>query len=72
MQNRKEQDSISVNIINEGTEVKAVSRKPSGYAAKDPFCVYDHKRHAVGSKIVRDGGAESVCDKDGSWKNVSK
>lgn len=69
MQNRKQQDGIAVNIVNEGNEVKHVSQKPVGNAGKDPFCIYDHKRHAVGSKILRDGGAESVCSEDGTWKN---
>ena len=69
MQNRKKQDSISVNIIGEN-EIKSVSQKPVGNAGKDPFCVYDHKRHAVGSKIMNEDGSETVCTDDGSWKNT--
>jgi len=69
MQNHKKQDNISVNIINEENEIRHVSQKPAGNAGKDPFCVYDHKRHAVGSKIINDDGSESTCTKDGSWKN---
>ncbi len=67
MQNRKKQDSISVNIIGEN-EIK--SQKPAGNAGKDPFCVYDHKRHGVGSQIINDDGTKSVCTEDGSWKNA--
>ena len=67
MQNRKKQDDISVNIIGEN-EIKSISQK-RGNAGKDPFCVYDHKRHAVGSKIMNDDGSASVCTEDGSWKN---
>ena len=70
MQNHKKQDSISVNIINEVDEIKTISQKPVGNAGKDPFCVYDHKRHAVGSKLVNGDGTESVCTDDGSWKNT--
>ncbi len=69
MQNHKKQDSISVNIISEQNEVKPVSQKPEGNAGKDPFCVYDHKRHAVGSIIVNEDGSQSVCCEDGSWRN---
>ncbi len=66
MQNRKKLDNISVDIIGEN-EIKF--EKPAGNAGKDPFCVYDHKRHAVGSKIINDDGTESICTADGSWKN---
>ena len=69
MQNHKKQDSISVNLINEQNEVKPVSTKPTGNAGKAPFCVYDHKRHAEGSIIVNEDGTQSVCCKDGSWRN---
>lgn len=69
MQNRKKQDSISVNIINEGNEVRPLSQKPVGNAGKEPFCVYDHKRHAVGSKIINEDGSEAICSEDGSWRN---
>jgi len=68
MQNHKKQDSISVNIIGEN-EIKSESQM-SGNAGKDPFCVYDHKRHAVGSKIINDDGTETVCTEEGSWKNT--
>lgn len=66
MQNRKKNDNISVDIIGEN-EIKF--ERPGGNAGKDPFCVYDHKRHAVGSKIINDDGTESICMPDGSWKN---
>ncbi|HEX2924747.1 MAG TPA: hypothetical protein VHP38_00565 [Ruminiclostridium sp.] len=68
MQNHKEQDSISVNDISQENEIKQVSKKTIGNAGKDPFCVYDHRRHAVGSKIVTENGLESVCSEEGSWK----
>jgi hypothetical protein len=67
MQNRKKQDNISVNIIGEN-EIKSISQK-RGNADKDPFCVYDHKRHAVGSKIMNDDGSENICTEEGSWKH---
>jgi hypothetical protein len=70
MQNHKKQDNISVNIINEVNEVKQVSQKPVGNADKNPFCVFDHKRHAVGSKISNGDGSESVCTDEGSWKHT--
>ena len=66
MQNRKKNDNISVDIIGEN-EIKF--ERPGGNAGKNPFCVYDHKRHAVGSKIINDDGTESICTADGSWKN---
>ena len=70
MQNHKKQDNISVNIINQDNTVKPVSPKPVGNAATDPFCIYDHKRHAVGSKIINEDGSETVCTNDGSWKKA--
>lgn len=70
MRNRKKQDNISINVINEAKEVKPVSQNSAGNAEKDPFCVYDHKRHAVGSRMVNRNGNESVCTKDGTWKST--
>jgi hypothetical protein len=67
MQNRKQQDSISINDINQENDVKTVSEK-TGNAGKDPFCVYDHTRHAAGSKLVTENGLKSVCTEEGSWK----
>lgn len=70
MQNHKKQDSISVNDISHVNDINAVSKKPVGNAGKDPFCVYDHKRHAVNSKITNVDGSETVCKNDGSWHNT--
>jgi len=69
MQNHNKQDSISVNVITPDNKVKSVSQGPVGNSGKDPFCVYDHKRHAVGSKIKNRDGAEAVCTEEGVWKN---
>ncbi len=77
MRNNKKKDDISVNNITShsdikaSTEIKAVTQQPTGNAAVDPFCVYDHKRHAVGSKIKNDDGSEYECNEEGSWKNTS-
>jgi len=71
MQNHNKQDSISVNIITSDNKVKTVSKKPVSNSDKEPFCVYDHKRHAVGSKIKNRDGTEAVCTEDGVWKNKS-
>lgn len=68
MQNHKKQDSISVNNITATDEIKAVS-KIVGNAGKDPFCVYAHQRHAVGSKIKNEDGSETICTDDGTWQN---
>ncbi|MDP4180422.1 MAG: hypothetical protein Q8942_04935 [Bacillota bacterium] len=69
MKNHTKDDKTSVNIITSPNEIKAVSDKPVGTASKDPFCVYGHKRHAVGSKIINEDGSETVCNKEGSWQN---
>lgn len=69
MQNRKKQDSLSVNNIATPNEIKAVSQKTVGNAGEDPFCIYAHKRHAVGSKIENRDGSDSICKEDGSWHN---
>lgn len=69
MQNHNKQDSLKVNIIKPDKQVTAVSDKIVGTADKNQFCLYDHKRHAVGSKIINMDGSESVCSEDSSWKN---
>ena len=68
MQNRKQQDNISVDNISEENDIRKVTNKGTGNAGKDPFCVYDHKRHSVGSKITTENGLQSVCTEEGSWK----
>ena len=70
MKNHKKNDNISVNDISLHNEIKSVSGKPTGNADKDPFCVYEHKRHAVGSKIKNSDGSESVCKEDTTWQNT--
>ncbi|WP_265446212.1 hypothetical protein [Acetivibrio straminisolvens] len=72
MKNHKKQDSLFINTISPPDEVKRVSDKPVGNAGKDPFCVYDHKRHAVGSIIENEDGSKTVCTKDGSWQNTKQ
>ena len=70
MQDHKKQDSISVNNISLHNDIKAVSPKPVGNADKDPFCVYEHKRHAVGSKILNSDGTKTECKDDSVWRNT--
>jgi hypothetical protein len=70
MKNHNKQDKLFVNVITPPDNVKAVSEKSSGNASKEPFCIYDHKRHAVGSIIENDDGSKTVCTKDGTWKNT--
>lgn len=72
MQNHNKQDKIFVNKITPENTVRPTSQKDSGNAAKDTFCVYNHKRHAVGSKLINDDGPDSVCSADSSWKNVKE
>ena len=68
MKNHKKGDDLSVNIITPGNEIR-VTKKNAGNASKDPFCIYEHKRHAVGSKIMSSDGSEAVCKDDSSWHN---
>jgi hypothetical protein len=70
MRNDKKHDNISVNIITHTNEIKAASQKPVENADKVPFCVYEHKRHAVGSKIINKDGTETVCTDDTTWQNT--
>lgn len=70
MKNNKKNDMLSVNNIASPNEIRAVSQKPTGNAEDDPFCVYAHQRHAVGSKIKTTDGIESECTNEGSWKNT--
>lgn len=68
MQNHKKEDSISVNIINQENDVIPTSQKSVGNAGKAPFCVFNHKRHAVGSIIINEDGSTNTCTEEGSWK----
>ena len=70
MKNHKKHDKISKNNISLHNDIKAVSKEPVGNADKDPFCVYEHKRHAVGSKIKNSDGSETVCTDDSTWQNT--
>lgn len=70
MKNHKKHDNISVNAISLHNDIKAVSPKPVENADKVPFCVYEHKRHAVGSKILNHDGSETVCTDDTTWQNT--
>lgn len=72
MQDHKKQDSLYVDKVIDPNETKTVSRVKTGNAGKDAFCVYNHERHAVGSKIEDINEGESVCGKDGSWHNTKK
>lgn len=69
MQNHKKQDSLFVNIITPPNDVKTITKTSVGNAGKDPFCIYDHKRHAAGSVINHSDGSESTCSTDSSWVN---
>ena len=68
MKDHKKEDQLYVNKIIPPVDVVGTSKKPTGNADKDPFCVYDHKRHAVGSKIINEDGSETICKEDG-WRN---
>lgn len=70
MQNRKKNDNISVNKITLHNDIEPISKKSVGTAEKDPFCVYEHKRHAVGSKIKNSDDSETICTDDSTWKNT--
>jgi hypothetical protein len=71
MKNNKKEDKLYVNLITAPNDIKAISDNPVGNAAKDPFCVFAHKRHAIGSKIVNNDDSQTVCstESDGSWQN---
>jgi len=52
-----------INTISPPNEVKHVSGKPVGDAGKDPFCVYNHQRHAAGSIIENKDGSKQYAQK---------
>jgi hypothetical protein len=70
MKNHKKNDKLFVNKISDTDGVKSISGKSAGDAAEEPFCVYAHERHAVGSKIINEDGSESVCQDDSTWQNT--
>lgn len=69
MKNNKKNDSISVNQITGTNHTEKISDKPEGNAAKNTFCIYNNKRHAVGSIIKFDDGSEAICSERGTWEN---
>lgn len=71
MKNHKQDDKLYVNRISAPNEIKAISKTPVGDASTDPFCVYGHKRHAIGSTIINNDGSQTVCTtkNNGSWQN---
>ncbi len=71
MRNNKHQDKLNVNVITAPNDIKAISNAPVGNASRDQFCVYAHKRHAIGSKIINNDGSQTICttENDGSWQN---
>jgi len=72
MKNHKKGDKLYVNLISGRDDIKPLSDNPVGDALRDPFCVYAHQRHAVGSKIINNDGSEAVCttQNNGSWQNL--
>lgn len=73
MRNNKKHDDLSVNAITSQNNIKpAPDGKNAGNATNDPYCVYAHQRHAVGSKIKNHDGSEMVCTEDGSWQNSKR
>jgi hypothetical protein len=71
MKNNKKEDKLYVNVISPPNDIKAISNGPVGNASTDTFCVYEHKRHAIGSKIINNDGSHTVCSSegDGTWQN---
>lgn len=71
MKSKKNEGELYVNNISSPTDIKAVFNSPVGNAEKDIFCVYAHKRHAIGSKIINNNGSQSICstENQGSWQN---
>jgi len=73
MKNHKKGDKLYINLISGPDDIRPISKTPAGDASKDPFCVYAHKRHAIGSKIINNDGSETVCTahNNGSWQNIN-
>ncbi len=71
MKNNKRDDKLYINTISSPTDIKAVTNSPAGNAEIDPFCIYAHKRHAIGSKIINNDGSQTICSTEnhGSWQN---
>ncbi|HOV25484.1 MAG TPA: hypothetical protein PK566_03880 [Pseudobacteroides sp.] len=72
MKNHQKSDKVYVNAIKQPNHVDTTSDKPAGIASDEPSCIYNHMRHAEGSKITNDDGSEMVCNKEGSWVHTKK
>lgn len=70
MENNQKYDNLYVNTISKVDDVKNVSQNAVGNAGKDPHCVLNHQRHAIGSIKENNDGSKSVCTEDSSWKTT--
>jgi hypothetical protein len=43
-----------------------------GDAGNNTSCVYGHRHHAAGSIIKNHDGPDSVCSREGEWKNAGE
>jgi len=72
MKNHQKSDKVYVNAIKQPNDVDTASDKPSGRASEVSSCIYNHMRHAEGSKMTNDDGSEMICNKEGSWVHTKK
>ena len=66
---REEHHDIYFNEISPPLHVEHTKDEPVGNATKNPYCIYAHQKHAVGSKIKNRDGSTTVCTEDGTWQN---
>lgn len=69
MKNHNKEDKLYKNYIIPPNTTKPVSSESVGNAQDKQACIYNHQRHAVGSVIKNEDGSESICEKDGTWRN---
>ncbi len=69
MRNYTKKDKLFMNVISPPDDVENIYKNSVGIASKDPFCIYNHQRHGVGSVIKNRDGSETVCTEDGSWQH---
>ncbi len=72
MKNHNEKEKLFKTTIIPPDDVQPDSPESAGDAGNNKSCVYNHQHHAVGSIIKNHDGSETVCSKEGEWKNVGE
>jgi hypothetical protein len=72
MKNHKKEEKLFKTTTIPPDDVQTVSPEALGDAGSNTSCVYGHRHHAAGSIIKNHDGPDSVCSREGEWKNAGE